>query len=196
MSAQCRHFRGRPVRGGQMRPGRHSLVYFFRDPLSPSPPGERVRERGPQKDHHRPFKCTTGIAMYIRFTIRSYADRTPDGSATGIFRAVWSLAVDYRFEDWAFAVLGRRPQLVSRTPAGAKQRPRGPRPVLVPARSARSDLARLADREACRRCRHPRTGVPQGASRNGRLRGRLPGCSRAVADDVRAVTLALSTRCA
>jgi len=43
--------------------------------------------------------------MYIRFTIPSFADRTPDGSATGIFRAVWQLAIDCRFEDWAFAVL-------------------------------------------------------------------------------------------
>ena len=43
--------------------------------------------------------------MYIRFTIPSYTDRTPNNSTTGIFRAVWNLAVDYRFEDWAFAVL-------------------------------------------------------------------------------------------
>ena len=124
-------------------------------------------------------------------TSASQSPRTPTARPTAPPRASSALSGTWRSSTASKTGPcrpGRRLRLVSRTPACAEQRPRGPRPMLVPPRSARSDLARLADGEACRACRHPRTGVSQGASWNRRLRGRLPGRSHAVADEVRAVS--------
>ena len=155
-----------------------------RAPFFPPRPAQRGEGRGEGSASSATtialFKWTTGIAMYIRFTIPSYADRTPDGSATGIFRAVWQLAVDYRFEDWAFAVLDDDLDWFQEH-LPVPNNVRGGRALCWFRPEAREVIRAPGRWRSLSRVPASPYGCIARRARNGRLRGRLPGRSRAMA---------------
>ena len=187
-TATCREAPGPRGTNAARAPTRflHFMGHGHRLP-SPSPraagrgPGRGVRQ-SPQTNY-RPFQMDHGHRHVhpLHRSPRTPISCTPDGSATGIFRAVWQLAVDYRFEDWAFAVLDDDLDWFQEH-LPVPNNVRGGRALCWFRPEAREVISRAWQMAKLVES----AGIPvrvyrKVLARNGRLRGRLPGRSSAMA---------------